>query len=405
MTSRIRAPDAPRRRTSRPSSRALLHWSAETDRAIEAARSPTILADVRAARRCGGARVHRALRRLEAGSVAELEIGRDELQARASTACRRRSATRCEAAAGRVRSYHERQLDGERPELELPRRRRHAARPEGHAARPRRHLRAGRQGGLSVVGADERDSGAGGRRRRDRHGGADAARRDATRWCWRPRIVAGVDRVFTIGGAQAIGALAYGTATVPRGRQDHRPGQRLRRERQAARVRPGRHRHDRRARARSWCWPTADAARLGGDGPVQPGRARRAGAEHPAVPGRRRTSTRCRRRSTGCCRRCRARDVIRASLEGRGALIQTRSMEEACEISNRIAPEHLEISAREPQRWEPLLQHAGAIFLGAFTQRKPGRLLRRPEPRAADLGHARASRRRSACTTSRSAPA
>ena len=66
------------------------------------------------------------------------------------------------------------------------------------------------------------------------------------------------------------------------------------------------------------------------------------------------------------------RDVIRASLEGRGALVLTRSMEEACEISNRIAPEHLEVSAREPGRWEPLLRHAGAIFLGAFTSESLG---------------------------------
>ncbi|HMO49411.1 MAG TPA: histidinol dehydrogenase, partial [Rubrivivax sp.] len=66
------------------------------------------------------------------------------------------------------------------------------------------------------------------------------------------------------------------------------------------------------------------------------------------------------------------RDVIRASLEGRGALILTRSMQEACEISNRIAPEHLEISSREPGRWEPLLRHAGAIFLGAYTSESLG---------------------------------
>jgi histidinol dehydrogenase len=66
------------------------------------------------------------------------------------------------------------------------------------------------------------------------------------------------------------------------------------------------------------------------------------------------------------------RDVIRASLEGRGALIRTRNLEEACAISNRIAPEHLEISATEPQRWEPLLRHAGAIFLGAWTSESLG---------------------------------
>jgi histidinol dehydrogenase len=64
--------------------------------------------------------------------------------------------------------------------------------------------------------------------------------------------------------------------------------------------------------------------------------------------------------------------VIRASLEGRGALILTRSIEEACAISNRIAPEHLEISSSDPQRWEPLLRHAGAIFLGAFTSESLG---------------------------------
>jgi len=47
-------------------------------------------------------------------------------------------------------------------------------------------------------------------------------------------------------------------------------------------------------------------------------------------------------------------------------------MEEACEISNRIAPEHLEVSSSEPNRWEPLLRHAGAIFLGAFTSESLG---------------------------------
>jgi histidinol dehydrogenase len=64
--------------------------------------------------------------------------------------------------------------------------------------------------------------------------------------------------------------------------------------------------------------------------------------------------------------------IIERSLSGRGALIRTRSMEEACEISNRIAPEHLEVSSREPHRWEPLLRHAGAIFLGAYTSESLG---------------------------------
>ncbi|MFZ9434198.1 MAG: histidinol dehydrogenase, partial [Burkholderiaceae bacterium] len=64
--------------------------------------------------------------------------------------------------------------------------------------------------------------------------------------------------------------------------------------------------------------------------------------------------------------------IIRASLQGRGALIQTASMEEACAISNRLAPEHLEVSSGDPHRWEPLLKHAGAIFLGAYTSESLG---------------------------------
>ena len=64
--------------------------------------------------------------------------------------------------------------------------------------------------------------------------------------------------------------------------------------------------------------------------------------------------------------------IIAKSLTGRGALIHTRSMEEACAIANRIAPEHLEISSREPHCWEPQLKHAGAIFLGAYTSESLG---------------------------------
>ena len=65
-------------------------------------------------------------------------------------------------------------------------------------------------------------------------------------------------------------------------------------------------------------------------------------------------------------------EIIRKSLTGRGALIQTRSMEEACEIANRIAPEHLEVSSQDPHKWEPLLRHAGAIFMGAYTSESLG---------------------------------
>ena len=65
-------------------------------------------------------------------------------------------------------------------------------------------------------------------------------------------------------------------------------------------------------------------------------------------------------------------EIIAKSLTGRGALVHTRSMEEACALSNRIAPEHLEVSSADPHRWEPLLLHAGAIFLGAYTSESLG---------------------------------
>jgi histidinol dehydrogenase len=65
-------------------------------------------------------------------------------------------------------------------------------------------------------------------------------------------------------------------------------------------------------------------------------------------------------------------EIIAKSLNGRGALIHTRDMAEACALSNRVAPEHLEIASTEPHRWEPLLRHAGAIFLGGYTSESLG---------------------------------
>jgi histidinol dehydrogenase len=58
------------------------------------------------------------------------------------------------------------------------------------------------------------------------------------------------------------------------------------------------------------------------------------------------------------------RGVIAASLAGRGALIRARDLREACELVNRIAPEHLELSVEKPDALLPKIRHAGAIFLG-----------------------------------------
>ena len=183
--------------------------------------------------------------------------------------------------------------------------------------------------------------------------------------------VSGVDRVFAIGGAQAIGALAYGTATIPAVHKITGPGN--------AYV----------ASAKRRVFGTVGIDMIAGpseilvlaDGTTPPDWVAMdlfSQAEHDELA---QSILLC--PDAGYLHRVLEamtrllptmprRDVIRASLESRGALVLTRSMEEACEISNRIAPEHLEVSASDPHRWEPLLRHAGAIFLGAFTSESLG---------------------------------
>src|SRR6266513_2493237 len=66
------------------------------------------------------------------------------------------------------------------------------------------------------------------------------------------------------------------------------------------------------------------------------------------------------------------REIITASLEARGGFIETRDLEEACALANRIAPEHLELSVEDPQAWLPRLKNAGAIFLGRWSSEAIG---------------------------------
>jgi histidinol dehydrogenase len=66
------------------------------------------------------------------------------------------------------------------------------------------------------------------------------------------------------------------------------------------------------------------------------------------------------------------RDIIGASLRRRGALIEVKDLAEACEIANRVAPEHLELSVAEPKKWLAKIRHAGAIFLGRYASEAIG---------------------------------
>ena len=183
--------------------------------------------------------------------------------------------------------------------------------------------------------------------------------------------VAGVTRAFTIGGAQAVAALAYGTATIPKVDKVTGPGN--------AYV----------AAAKRRVFGTVGIDMIAGpseilvlaDGTTPPDWVAMdlfSQAEHDELA---QSILLC--PDAGYIEQVQAsidrllpamprRAIITQSLNDRGALILTRSMEEACEISNRVAPEHLEVSSKAPQRWEPLLRHAGAIFLGAYTSESLG---------------------------------
>jgi histidinol dehydrogenase len=183
--------------------------------------------------------------------------------------------------------------------------------------------------------------------------------------------VAGVTRAFTIGGAQAVAALAYGTATIPAVDKITGPGN--------AYV----------AAAKRRVVGTVGIDMIAGpseilvlaDGSTAPEWVAMdlfSQAEHDELA---QSILLCpdaayldavQREIDRLLPEMPRASIIAKSLNDRGALILTRSMQEACAISNRIAPEHLEVSSSEPHRWEPLLKHAGAIFLGAFTSESLG---------------------------------
>jgi histidinol dehydrogenase len=347
---------------------ARLHWSADTDAAIEQ-RVADILADVQ---KRGDAAVLEYTQRfdgLQAADVKALEITQAELKAALdSLPAAQREAL--QAAAARVRKYHEAQkkASGESwsyrdedgtllGQKVTPLDRVGIYVPGGKAAYPSSVLMnaipahvAGVQEIIMVVPTPQ------------------GVRNPLV---LAAACVAGVSRAFTVGGAQAVAALAYGTATIPKVDKITGPGN--------AYVASAKKRvfgtvgidmiagpseilvladgttpaewvamdlfsqaeHDELAQSILLCPDAAYIAQV------------QAAIDRllPTMP---------------------RREIIAKSLNDRGALILTRSMEEACAISNRIAPEHLEVSSSDPHRWEPLLRHAGAIFLGAFTSESLG---------------------------------
>jgi len=345
-----------------------LHWSAEEDAAIEQ-RVEAILADVRT--RGDGALLEYTLRfdGLHARSVPELALHAHELRAAFAglPAAQQQALT---VAAERVRRYHEAQkrASGESwsyrdedgtllGQKVTPLDRVGIYVPGGKAAYPSSVLMNAIPAQVAGVGEIVMVV-------------------PTPQGAKNPLVlaaahVAGVTRAYTVGGAQAIGALAYGTETIPKVDKITGPGN--------AYV----------ARAKRRVFGTVGIDMIAGpseilvlaDGSTPPDWVAMdlfSQAEHDELA-----------QSILLCPDAAYIDAVQAaidrllpempraaiiarSLSDRGALIHTRDMDEACAISNRIAPEHLEVSSRDPHRWEPLLKHAGAIFLGAFTSESLG---------------------------------
>ncbi len=344
---------------------ALLAFEAAQDPQIDTAVA-AILADVK---QRGDAALLDYTKRFDgvtAGSAAELEIGRVELQ-RALDGLPVTQRAALETAAARVRAYHERQLaqswsyieeDGTRLGQQVtPLERVGIYVPGGKAAYPSSVLMNARP--AKVAGVDEIIMVV------PTPGGERNALVMAA------AALAGVDRVFTVGGAQAVAALAYGTATIPAVDKIVGPGN--------AYV----------AAAKRRVFGMVGIDMVAGpseiliicDGSTDPDWIAMdmfSQAEHdelaqaillsPDAAFIDRVAASIERQLAGMPRHA----VIRAALENRGALIQVRDLDEACAISNRIAPEHLELSLADAESWLPKIRNAGAVFIGSHTSEALG---------------------------------
>jgi histidinol dehydrogenase len=303
---------------------------------------------------------------VKAGTLAELELPRASL-ARARDALPRAQREALEQAAGRVRAYHEKQLaqswqyteaDGtvlgqkvtpiDRVGLYVP---------GGKAAYPSSVLMNALP--AKVAGVAELVM------------VVPTPRGEKNQLVMAAAAIAGVDRVYTIGGAQAVGALAYGTATIAQVDKIVGPGN--------AYV----------AAAKRRVFGVVGIDMVAGpseilvicDGSLDPDWVAMdlfSQAEHDEVAQSILISPDAAFIDAVAASIDRLlpqmarREVIAASLQGRGALIEARSLDEACAIANRIAPEHLELAVAEPQKLVGQIRHAGAIFMGAYSSEAIG---------------------------------
>ncbi len=344
---------------------ALLAREPGEERAIEESVA-AILADVRAR---GDAAVLEYTERfdgLAAAAVAELEIAQADLR-RALDRIAPDERDALEAAAQRIRAYHARQLaasweyaeaDGTRLGQQVTAIERVGLYvPGGKAAYPSSVLMNALP--AKVAGVSELTM------------VVPTPRGERNPLVLAAAAIAGVDRVFAIGGAQAVGALAWGTATVARVDKIVGPGN--------AYVAAAKRRVFGVVGIDMVAGPSEVLIIADGSSPPEwVAMDLFAQAEHDEMaqclllcPDRRFLDAVAAALARALPERAR-RDVIARSLQRRGALIAVRDLEEACAIANRVAPEHLELSVADPRALLGSLRNAGAIFLGRYTSESIG---------------------------------
>ena len=344
---------------------ALIAFEAGQDPAIDAAVAQ-IVADVRARGDAALREYTRRFDRLDASSVADLEITAGEMRdAHASLPAAQRDALG--AAAARIRAYHERpkgrdwsftEADGtELGQRVTPLDRVGVYVPGGKAAYPSSVL-------MNVIPAHV----AGVREIIMVVPTPDGVRNPLV---LAAAHLAGVTRAFAIGGAQAVAALAYGTQTIPAVDKICGPGN--------AYV----------AAAKRRVFGAVGIDMVAGvsevlviaDASAHPDWIALdlfAQAEHdemaqallvtPDAGLVERVAASAQRLIADMPRAA----IIKASLARRGALIRTRDLAEACAVANRVAPEHLELAVADPDALLPHIRHAGAIFVGHYASESIG---------------------------------
>lgn len=342
-----------------------LAWDSISDQSVQDAVS-TIVSEVRSQGDDAVLAWTNKLDRLEADSINALEISREELE-ESLKKIPAEQAEALEKAAGRIRRYHEKQKQGSWQYTDddgsvygqkvTPIDRVGMYVPGGKASYPSTVLMdaiPARVAGVREIIATLPTPGG-----------------EKNPLVLAALALAGVDRVFTVGGAQAVAALAYGTETIPRVDKIVGPGNIY--------V----------ATAKRAVFGQAGIDMVAGpseilvicDGKTDPDWIAMdlfSQAEHDEDAQSILVSTDAdfiiavQASIEKLLPEMPRKDIIMASLESRGIMIKVSDMKEAADVCNQIAPEHVELSVEDPETLMADIRHAGAIFLGRYTSESLG---------------------------------